>query len=101
MLGYGLLFVPVGLASFVLNFADRYFLRAFSTSKRWGPTRWPAKIAMIVTMLVAVPFNQVWHSSLRDRNQPNAKEVSKVATYFLPLLIAVALGWPRAQWKSS
>jgi O-antigen/teichoic acid export membrane protein/glycosyltransferase involved in cell wall biosynthesis len=94
MLGYGLFFVPVGLASFVLNFADRYFLRAFSTLEEVGLYALAYKIAMIVTMLVAVPFNQVWHSYLFEiRNQPNAKEVySKVATYFLAALIAVALG---------
>ena len=94
MLGYGLFFVPVGLASFVLNFADRYFLRAFSTLEEVGLYALAYKIAMIVTMLVAVPFNQVWHSYLFEiRNQPNAKEVySKVATYFVAALIAVSLG---------
>jgi glycosyltransferase involved in cell wall biosynthesis/O-antigen/teichoic acid export membrane protein len=94
MLGYGLFFVPVGLASFVLNFADRYFLRAFSTLEEVGLYALAYKIAMIVTMLVAVPFNQVWHSYLFEiRNQPNAKDVySKVATYFVTVLIAVALG---------
>ena len=85
MLSYGLFFVPVGLASFVLNFADRYFLRAFSTLEEVGLYALAYKIAMIVTMLVAVPFNQVWHSYLFEiRNQPNAKDVyAKVATYFL------------------
>ncbi len=94
MLAFGLFFVPVGLASFVLNFADRYFLRAFSTLEEVGLYALAYKIAMIVTMLVAVPFNQVWHSYLFEiRNQPNAKEVySRVATYFLTVLIAVALG---------
>jgi O-antigen/teichoic acid export membrane protein/glycosyltransferase involved in cell wall biosynthesis len=94
MLSYGLFFVPVGLASFVLNFADRYFLRAFSTLEEVGLYALAYKIAMIVTMLVAVPFNQVWHSYLFEiRNQPNAKEVyAKVATYFLAALAAVALG---------
>jgi O-antigen/teichoic acid export membrane protein/glycosyltransferase involved in cell wall biosynthesis len=94
MLSYGLFFVPAGLASFVLNFADRYFLRAFSTLEEVGLYALAYKVAMIVTMLVAVPFNQVWHSYLFEiRNQPNAKEVySKVATYFLATLIAVALG---------
>jgi O-antigen/teichoic acid export membrane protein/glycosyltransferase involved in cell wall biosynthesis len=94
MLSYGLFFVPVGLASFVLNFADRYFLRAFSTLEEVGLYALAYKIAMIVTMLVAVPFNQVWHSYLFEiRNQTNAKDVyAKVATYFLTVLIAVALG---------
>jgi O-antigen/teichoic acid export membrane protein/glycosyltransferase involved in cell wall biosynthesis len=94
MLSYGLFFVPVGLASFVLNFADRYFLRAFSTLEEVGFYALAYKIAMIVTLLVAVPFNQVWHSYLFEiRNQPNAKEVySKVATYFFTALTAVALG---------
>lgn len=94
MLSYGLFFVPVGLASFVLNFADRYFLRAFSTLEEVGLYALAYKIAMIVTMLVAVPFNQVWHSYLFEiRGQPNAKDVySKVATYFWTVLVAVALG---------
>ena len=94
MLSYGLFFVPVGLASFVLNFADRYFLRAFSTLEEVGLYALAYKIAMIVTMLVAVPFNQVWHSYLFEiRDQPNAKEVyAKIATYFLAALTAVALG---------
>ena len=34
MLGYGIYFVPAGLASFVLNWADRYFLRASTEPSR-------------------------------------------------------------------
>ena len=48
---------------------------------------------MIVVLLVATPFNQIWHSYLFEiEKQPNAREVyARIATYFLALLTAAAL----------
>jgi len=94
MLGYGVYFVPAGLASFVLNWTDRYFLRAYSTMDEIGLYALGYKISMIVVLLVAVPFNQIWHSYLFElEKQANAKEVyARVATYFVLALTAVALG---------
>jgi O-antigen/teichoic acid export membrane protein len=94
MLSYGVYFVPAGLASFVLNWTDRYFLRAYSTMDAIGLYALGYKISMIVVLLVAVPFNQTWHSYLFEiEKQANAREVySRVATYFIVALTAVALG---------
>jgi O-antigen/teichoic acid export membrane protein len=94
MLGYGIYFVPAGLASYVLNWTDRYFLRAYSTMDVIGLYALGYKIAMIVVLVVAVPFNQIWHSYLFEiEKQPNARDVyARVATYFVGALTAVALG---------
>jgi O-antigen/teichoic acid export membrane protein len=93
MLGYGIYFVPAGLASFVLNWADRYFLRAYGTIEEIGLYALGYRISMIVVLLVAVPFNQIWHSYMFEiEKQPNAREVyARVATYFLGLLTGAAL----------
>ena len=94
MLGYGIYFVPAGLASYVLNWTDRYFLRAYASMDVIGLYALGYKIAMIVVLVVAVPFNQIWHSYLFEiEKQANAREVyARVATYFILALTAVALG---------
>jgi len=94
MLGYGIYFVPAGLASYVLNWTDRYFLRAYSTMDVIGLYALGYKMAMMVVLVVAVPFNQIWHSYLFEiEKQANAREVyARVATYFVLALTAVALG---------
>jgi len=94
MVKYGIYFMPAGLASFVLNWADRYFLRAYDTIEAVGLYALGYKISMIVVLLIAVPFNQIWHSYIFEvEKQDNAREVyARVATYFLGFLTAVSLG---------
>ena len=93
MLRYGLPFVPAALASFVVNWSDRYFLRVYSTLTTVGLYAFGYKLGMIVIFLVNAPFLLVWNSYLFEiRNQPNAKEIyARVATYYLMAICAVGL----------
>jgi len=69
-------------------------LRAYDTIEAVGLYALGYKISMIVVLLIAVPFNQIWHSYIFEvEKQDNAREVyARVATYFLGFLTAVSLG---------
>jgi O-antigen/teichoic acid export membrane protein len=72
MLKYGVPFVPVALASFVVNWSDRYFLRVYSTLTTVGLYAFGYKLGMIVIFLVNAPFLLVWNSYLFEiKNKPN------------------------------
>ena len=93
MLKYGVPFVPVALASFVVNWSDRYFLRVYSTLTTVGLYAFGYKLGMIVIFLVNAPFLLVWNSYLFEiKNKPNAKEIyARVTTYYLVMICAVGL----------
>jgi O-antigen/teichoic acid export membrane protein len=60
MLRYGLPLVLSGLASFVLVFSDRFFLRTFGNLAEVGVYALGYKLAMIVPILITGPFNMAW-----------------------------------------
>ena len=93
MLKYGVFFVPAGLAVFLMQWVDRYFLRVYVDMSTVGVYALGYKIGMIIVM-VAAPFTQVWGAYIFEvQKQPNAKDVyARIATYFLVLLSSGALG---------
>lgn len=94
MLGYGIYFVPAGLAALLLNWGDRYFLRMYGTLEMVGVYALAYKISMIIVAAITQPFKQIWHSYLFElQHRPDAREIyAQVATYFLLLLSGAGLG---------
>lgn len=94
MLAFGLPLVPWSINMFVLTFSDRFFLRHFGTLADVGIYALAYKLAMIMTVLVNVPFNMVWQwQQFELSKRENAKELyAKVATYLLLAAISVGLG---------
>ena len=62
MLSFGLPFVPAGLALFVMNASDRFFLQKFSTTEEVGLYALGYKISIILQFIIIEPFLLVWPS---------------------------------------
>jgi O-antigen/teichoic acid export membrane protein len=95
MLRYGLPLIPGALASFVLTFSDRFFLRHFGTLADVGVYALGYKLAMVVALLTNSPFALTWQWQQFDiAAKENAKELyARIQLYQLlvSLLVGVAV----------
>jgi O-antigen/teichoic acid export membrane protein len=84
MLSYGIPLVPDGWAMFILNFADRYFLRYFSTLNIIGIYSLGYKFGVILQILITQSFQQIWSAAMFTIVQNrDAKQIfARIATYF-------------------
>lgn len=94
MLSYGLPLVPYSLNMFVLTFADRFFLRHFGNLADVGVYALAYKLAMVMAVLVNVPFDLVWQwQQFELAKRENAKELyARITTYLLLAAVVVGLG---------
>lgn len=92
MLRYGLPLVPGALASFVLTFSDRFFLRHFGTLADVGVYALGYKLAMVVALLTNSPFALTWQWQQFDlAAKENAKELyARIQLY--QLLVSLVVG---------
>lgn len=93
MLHFGLPLVPDGLAMFILNFVDRYFLRYFSTLSYVGLYSLGHKFGIMLNFLITLSFLQIWTASIFSiANRKDAKELyARIATYFGYVIIFAGL----------
>ena len=94
MLKFGLPLVIAALGTFVLNFADRYFLEHFSTLRMVGLYAVGYKFALGLSELLHRPFNLMWNVFMfKIADREDAKEMySRVMTYNSFVVIFLALG---------
>lgn len=94
MLDYGLPFVPTGLSLFVLSFADRYFLKCFSSLNKVGLYSLGYKFASMLGILIINPFYQIWNVFMfSEAKKNNAKQIfARVLTYFGFIITFAGLG---------
>ena len=83
MLRYGAPLVVSGLASFILVYSDRFFLRRFGNLTDVGVYGLGYKLAMIVTLVVSGPFSLTWQwQQFELAKKENAKDLyPKIQTY--------------------
>lgn len=93
MLKYGLYFIPTLLITFVVNFSDRYFLKAYTDLQTVGVYALGYKIGMIVFFLIGFPFQQAWGAyAFQIVHKENASRLySRIFTYYVAVLLFVAL----------
>jgi O-antigen/teichoic acid export membrane protein len=94
ILKYGIPFIPTGIFLFILNWADRYFLKIYANLEIIGLYSLGYKIGMIVVMLGGFPFSLFWNAYMFDvYKKPDAKKIySNVMTYYFLVLSFIALG---------
>src|SRR6266850_1287554 len=94
MLIYGAPFIFSGLGHFVLNFADRYFLNAYSNLSEVGIYALGYKFGFLISMLASAPFLQMWDAQVFVvAKDPNAKAVyARMFEYFAALILFGVLG---------
>jgi O-antigen/teichoic acid export membrane protein len=92
MLSYGLPMVLGALASFVLTFSDRFFLRKFGSLADVGVYALGYKLAMVVALLTNSPFALAWQWQQFDvAAKKDAKELyAKIQLY--QLLVSLMVG---------
>jgi O-antigen/teichoic acid export membrane protein len=93
MFRYGAPLIVQSLASFVLVFSDRFFLRSFSTLSQVGIYALAYKLAGIVPLLVSGPFTLTWSwQQFELAKKKNAREIyARIQTYQLLVSASVAL----------
>lgn len=94
ILKYGIPFIPTGIFLFILNWADRYFLKIYANLEIIGLYSLGYKIGMIVVMLGGFPFSLFWNAYMFDvYKKPDAKNIySNVLTFYFLVLSFIALG---------
>jgi O-antigen/teichoic acid export membrane protein len=94
MFRYGAPLIVQSLASFVLLFSDRFFLRHFASLAEVGIYGLGYKLAGIVPLLVSGPFNLTWswqQFELAKQENPQQR-LAKVQSYQLFVCVFVGLG---------
>jgi O-antigen/teichoic acid export membrane protein len=94
MLKFGLPLVIAALGTFVLNFADRYFLEHFGTLRMVGLYAVGYKFALGLSELLHRPFILMWNVFMfKIADRDDAKEMyARVMTYNSFVVIFLALG---------
>jgi O-antigen/teichoic acid export membrane protein len=91
MLRYGLPLVPVGLAQFVLAYADRYVLNKYVSLDQVGPYSVGAKVASFMMLFVAA-FQYAWGPfAISIFREANARE-TYAKVFLLYAFVAGAIG---------
>jgi O-antigen/teichoic acid export membrane protein len=93
MVQYGTPFIPTGILLFILNFSDRYFLRMYADLHAVGLYALGYKMGMIVSILIAGPFNLVWSAYMFElEKKGDPKPIfARVFTYQVFAMLVVAL----------
>jgi len=86
MLRFGIPLLPAGIAWFVFDISDRYFLQHLSNETELGLYSLGARFAMIVQFVLLMPLQRVYFASyypLAKDDPENAREIlGKFFTYF-------------------
>lgn len=92
MLKYAIPVIPAGLALWILNLSDRYFLLIFSTTRELGLYAIGARFASVVGLAI-VAFSLAWPQaafSVLDQDTKN-KLYARTLTYFVFAGCSIAL----------
>ncbi len=92
LLHFGILLVPVMLASWAIDMSDRYVLRIYRSLEEVAVYGVGYKIAMVLQMAIVWPFQLAWPAvsfSISKRDDHKAS-YARVLTY---LLLALVWGW--------
>ena len=91
---FGVLLIPVTLASWVIDLSDRYVLRLFEDLETIAIYGVGYKIGMILQMAVVWPFQLAWPAVSFSISKREGHEASyaRVLTYFVLALVVGVLG---------
>jgi len=94
LLHFGVLLIPVTLASWVIDLSDRYVLRIFRDLEQIAIYGVGYKIGSILMVAVVWPFQLAWPavSFSISRRQGHEKTYARVTVYFTALLTFCFLG---------
>ena len=93
MLRYGVPLIPVTLGSFVLNYADRFFLQRYTNLGEVGVYSLGYKFGMVSTALIVTPFVQFWAAYMYEvvERRDGRELIARLQVYFTLVLITFTL----------
>ena len=93
LLTFGVPLIPFGLSTQVLTYADRYFLKYFSTATEVGLYSLGYNIGMVLNLLVSA-VQLAWPAQMfAIAKQPNAeRQIARILTYYILFMGFVGLG---------
>jgi O-antigen/teichoic acid export membrane protein len=96
MARYGAPLIVLNLGSFALHNADRYYLRAYASLTEVGIYALAYKLAMLISVLVSGPFNQIWVPKAleieRAEGSGAVPVLKEILSYYNLALVAAAFG---------
>jgi O-antigen/teichoic acid export membrane protein len=96
LLAFGAPLAVWNLASFVMHYSDRYFLRSFGSLEDVGLYSLSYKLAMLLSLLVSGPFSEIWIPKSLEIERTEGADAPKllctIIGYYNIVLVTVALG---------
>ena len=91
-LGFGLLFVPVALAGWIMGVADRFFLKFYGQLAAVGVYSLGYKLGMVLDVLIVSPFQLAWPPfSFAISEKPDHRQVYARTLTYLTLVSSAAV----------
>lgn len=93
LLSFGVPLIPFGLSTQILTYADRYFLKHFSTTTEVGLYSLGYNIGMVMNLLVSA-VQLAWPAQMfAIAKQPNAeRQIARILTYYILFMGFIGLG---------
>ena len=91
---FGAPLIITSIASFAVNFSDRFFLRHFATLSTVGVYALGYKFGFMLSLLVVQPFDTIWQARIYEIAKRNAsgEMFSRLFEYYCLVLVMAALG---------
>ena len=93
MLSFGIPLIPANIATFIVNYIDRYLLNYFFSLAAVGIYSLSYKFGMLIQIMITGPFISIWMPKrLEISRQNNAKSIyALVTTYYFLIVCFIAL----------
>jgi O-antigen/teichoic acid export membrane protein len=93
IVAFGAPLIITSVATFTVNFSDRFFLRHFATISTVGVYALGYKFGFMLSLLVVQPFDMIWQARLYEiaKQEKSGEMFSRLFEYYCFLLVTVAL----------
>jgi O-antigen/teichoic acid export membrane protein len=91
---FGAPLIITSIASFAVNFSDRFFLRHFATLSTVGVYALGYKFGFMLSLLVVQPFDTIWQARIYEiaKRNNSGEMFSRLFEYYWLILVTAALG---------
>jgi len=93
IIAFGAPLIVTSVASFAVNFSDRFFLRRFGSLATVGVYALGYKFGFMLSLLVVQPFDTIWQARIYEISKRNesGRLFSRLFEYYFLLVVTAAL----------